>query len=79
MSANILKKEEDLRHEKEVISELDASRKALEQQLKDTQARIEEAEEFAKREAKRLNSKLESRVIFFINFVYQIFMFLTFF
>lgn len=63
LNANILKKEEDLRHEKEVIAEIDASRKALEQQLKDTQARIEEAEEFAKREAKRLNSKLESRVI----------------
>lgn len=62
MNASLLKKEEEIRHEKELASELDASRKAMEQQLKDTQVRIEEAEEFAKREAKRLNAKLESRV-----------------
>ncbi|CAF0735017.1 unnamed protein product [Brachionus calyciflorus] len=62
LNANLLKKDEDLRHDKEIISELDASRKALEQQLRDTQTRIEEAEEFAKREAKRLNSKLETRL-----------------
>jgi hypothetical protein len=62
LNAALLKKDEDLRHEKEVINELDASKKALEQQLRDTQTRIEEAEEFAKREAKRISTKLEARV-----------------
>lgn len=62
LNAALLKKDEDLRHEKEVVNELDATKKALEQQLRDTQSRIEEAEEFAKREAKRISTKLEARV-----------------
>ena len=62
MNASLLKKDEDLRHEKEIANEIDAARKAIEQQLRDAHARIEEAEEYAKREAKRVSVKLEGRV-----------------
>jgi hypothetical protein len=67
LNAALVKKDEDLRHEKEVANELDATKKALQQQLSDTQSRIEEAEEFAKREAKRISTKLEARVILSLN------------
>lgn len=61
-NAALLKKEEDLRHEKEIAVELDASKKAIEQQLRDAQARLEEAEDYTKREIKRVSVKLEGRV-----------------
>lgn len=61
-NAAIVKKDEDIRHEKEVAHELDASRKGLEQQLRDTQLRVEESEEFARKESRRVASKYEGRV-----------------
>lgn len=57
----ILKKDEDIRAIKEEADEIDLARKSVEGQLKDLQSRVDEAEEFAKREAKRMGNKLETR------------------
>jgi len=59
----LIKRDEDVRHQKELSLELDASRKSLEQQLRDMQARIDEADELARREAKRINVKLEGQLV----------------
>jgi len=59
----LLKKEDELRREKETCVESEMARKTLEQQLRDAQARIDESDEHSKREARRINSKLEARVI----------------
>ena len=59
----MIKRDEDVRHQKELSLELDASRKSLEQQLRDMQARIDEADELARREAKRINVKLEGQLV----------------
>ena len=61
----VLKKDEELRHEREVAHELDANRKALEQQLRDSQLRVEESEEYSRKEARRIASKYEGRVRYF--------------
>ncbi len=58
----LLKKEEELRREKELSVESEMARKSFEQQLRDAQARIDENDEHSKREARRINSKLEARV-----------------
>ena len=63
MNASLIKRDEDVRHQKEITLELDVSRKSLEQQLRDTQARIDEADELARREAKRINAKLEGQLV----------------
>lgn len=63
LNASLIKRDEDVRHQKELTLELDASRKSLEQQLRDTQARIDEADELARREAKRINAKLEGQLV----------------
>lgn len=57
-NAMLIKKDEDLRREKESAEDIDMARKSVEGQLKELQARVEETEEFAKREAKRMSSKL---------------------
>ncbi len=63
-SANsaLVKKDEEIRHERELGHDIDASRKVLEQQLRDTQLRIEESEEYARKEARRIAAKYEGRV-----------------
>lgn len=65
LNALLLKKEEELRREKELCVESEMARKTFEQQLRDAQARIDESDEHSKREARRINSKLEARVILF--------------
>ena len=62
LNASLIKKDDDFRHQKEITLELDASRKSLEQQLRDTQIRIEEADEFTKRETRRISAKIEAQV-----------------
>ena len=57
-----VKKEEELRSEKEYTTELEAAKKSMEAQLKDIQTRLDETEEISKREAKKITIKLESRV-----------------
>lgn len=62
VSAAVVKKDEEIRHERELALEIDAARKVLEQQLRETQARVEEAEDYARKEAKRIAAKYEGRV-----------------
>jgi hypothetical protein len=62
LNTTLIKREDELKREKDFANEADAQRKILDQQLREAQARIEETEEFAKREAKRINAKLEGRV-----------------
>lgn len=63
LNAALIKKEDELRHEKELYAELEATKKSYEQQLRDVQARIDEADEIAKRETKRIHAKLEARLM----------------
>jgi myosin heavy chain 1/2/3/4/8/13/7B/15 len=63
LNTALVKKEEELRHERELYSELESTKKSYEQQLRDVQARIDEADEIARREAKRINAKLETRLV----------------
>lgn len=58
----ILKKDEDLRAEKEATEEIENARKNVESQLNQLQARVDEAEDYAKRESKRMSNKLETRL-----------------
>jgi len=69
LNALLLKKEEELRREKELGVESEVARKTFEQQLRDAQARIDESDEHSKREARRINSKLEARVNDFFLFL----------
>lgn len=62
LNASIIKRDDDLRHQKEINIDLDATRKSLEQQLRDTQARIEESDEFTKRETRRISAKIEAQM-----------------
>jgi hypothetical protein len=74
LNTALIKREEELKQEKELTHQVDNSRKSLEQQLKDIQSRVEEAEDFAKRESKSIRNKYENRVRFFlINFQNKIY------
>ncbi len=64
LNASLMKKDDEIRHQKELAHDLDASRKALDQQLRDTQLRIDEADEFTKRETRRISAKIETQVSF---------------
>ena len=66
LNATLVKKDDDIRHQKEIVHDLDASKKSLEQQLRDTQLRIDEADEFTKRETRRISAKIETQVNFFL-------------
>lgn len=59
--AMCMKKDEELRQEKDAADEIDSARKSVEEQLVALQARVDEAEEYAKRESKRMSNKLETR------------------
>ncbi len=61
LQSMIMKKDEEIRHEKDVAEEIDIARKNVEMQLKELQTRVDEAEEYAKRESKRMSNKLEAR------------------
>lgn len=64
LNASLMKKDDDIRHHKEIAHDLDTSKKSLEQQLRDTQLRIDEADEFTKRETRRISAKIETQVNF---------------
>lgn len=55
-------KDEEIRHERERTSESEASKRALDQQLRDCNAKIDEAEAYARAEGKRIAAKYEGRV-----------------
>lgn len=62
LNSSLLKREDELRHQKEITLELDSTRKSLEQQLRDTQLRFEETDDFTKRETRRISAKIESQM-----------------
>jgi len=47
MQGMLLKKDEEIRHEKDAAEDIDNARKSVETQLKELQARVDEAEEYA--------------------------------
>jgi hypothetical protein len=61
-NAALLKKDEEIRHEREATLETESIRKALEQQLKELQLKVDEGEENARKEARRISAKYEARV-----------------
>lgn len=67
----LIKKEEELRSEKEYTAELESAKKSLEAQFKEVQSRLDEVEEISKREAKKITIKLESRVRFILFFLFK--------
>lgn len=60
----MIHRDEDIRHEREKTAEAEASKRGLEQQLRDCNAKIDEAEAYARAEAKRVAAKYEGRVSF---------------
>ena len=62
INSALLKREEEIRHDRELIADIETSRKALDAQLKETQVKLEQVDEVARREARRLNAKLETKV-----------------
>jgi hypothetical protein len=67
-----VKKDEEIRHEREAVMEIESVRKALEQQLKDLQVKNEEIEENARKEARRIAAKYEARVNITANHLYVV-------
>lgn len=64
LGAELILRDEDIRHEREKTAEAEASKRALDQQLRDCNAKIDEAEAYARAEGKRLAAKYEGRVRF---------------
>ena len=58
---------DDLRSEQENYRNAEALRKQLEVEIREITVRLEEAEQFAQREGKRMVAKLQSRVSLFFN------------
>ena len=61
----MIHRDEEIRHEREKTAEAEASKRALDQQLRDCSAKIDEAEAYARAEGKRTAAKYEGRVCFF--------------
>lgn len=62
MGGELILRDEDIRHERERTAEAEASKRALDQQLRDCCAKIDEAEAYARAEGKRIAAKYEGRV-----------------
>ena len=62
LAGELILRDEEIRHEREKTSEAEASKRALEQQLRDCSAKIDEAEAYARAEGKRIAAKYEGRV-----------------
>lgn len=60
----MIHRDEDIRHEREKAAEAEASKRALDQQLRECNAKIDEAEAYARAEGKRIAAKYEGRVSF---------------
>ena len=72
MGGELILRDEDIRHERERTAEVEASKRALDQQLRDCSAKIDEAEAYARAEGKRIAAKYEGRVRFLTKFSYSI-------
>ncbi len=64
MGGELILRDEDIRHEREKTAEAEASKRALDQQLRDCNAKIDDAEAYARAEGKRIAAKYEGRVKF---------------
>ncbi len=62
LAAELIHRDEEIRHEREKAAESEASKRALDQQLRDCNAKIDDAEAYARAEGKRLAAKYEGRV-----------------
>jgi hypothetical protein len=64
LGGELILRDEDIRHEREKTAEAEASKRALDQQLRDCNAKIDDAEAYARAEGKRIAAKYEGRVKF---------------
>ena len=62
LGGELIHRDEEIRHEREKTAEAEASKRALDQQLRDCCAKINEAEAYARAEGKRIAAKYEGRV-----------------
>jgi len=62
LGGELILRDEDIRHEREKTAEAEASKRALDQQLRDCNAKIDEAEAYARAEGKRIAAKYEGRI-----------------
>ena len=62
MAGELIHRDEEIRHEREKTAESEASKRALDQQLRDCSVKIDEAEAYARAEGKRIAAKYEGRV-----------------
>ncbi len=62
LGGELILRDEEVRHEREKTAEAEASKRALDQQLRDCNAKIDEAEAYARAEGKRIAAKYEGRV-----------------
>ncbi|CAF3576738.1 unnamed protein product [Rotaria sp. Silwood1] len=62
LAAEIILRDEEIRHEREKTAESEASKRALDQQLRDCSSKIDEAEAYARAEGKRIAAKYEGRL-----------------
>jgi chromosome segregation ATPase len=62
LAADLIHRDEEIRHEREKTAESEASKRALEQQLRDCNAKIDEVEAYARAEGKRIAAKYEGRL-----------------
>ncbi|CAF5206992.1 unnamed protein product, partial [Rotaria magnacalcarata] len=61
LGAELIHRDEEIRHEREKTAEAEASKRALDQQLRDCCSKIDEAEAYARAEGKRTAAKYEGR------------------
>jgi hypothetical protein len=66
LGGELIHRDEEIRHEREKTAEAEASKRALDQQLRDCNAKIDEAEAFARAEGKRIAAKYEGRVSYLL-------------
>jgi chromosome segregation ATPase len=62
LTADLIHRDEEIRHEREKTAESEASKRALDQQLRDYTAKIDDAEAYARAEGKRIAAKYEGRL-----------------
>jgi len=62
LAAELIHRDEEIRHERERTAESEASKRSLDQQLRDCSSKIDEAEAYARAEGKRIAAKYEGRV-----------------
>jgi len=62
LAAELILRDEGIRHERERTAEAETSKRALEQQLRDCNVKIDEAEAYARAEGKRIAVKYEGRL-----------------